>query len=183
MGHWWILMIGRPIWAGGWVSRSADAAHTRLNAANLTGHHFRPNTLCCSSTLLVNGQTNGGCTPVHPTVPVTASSPTTQQNAQRMYGRKININWNSSQAWSSSWQETVVCTCVHCGILLQKPRPSDAYTCFFYSNPFNLAGCAKLLQAMRQACQLDWLHVKTQNQQAPLYPLLTVKRKDPVRHY
>lgn len=56
----------------------------------------RPNTLCCSSTLLVNGQTNGDCRPVQPTVPVTASSPTTQQNVQRMYGRQININWNSS---------------------------------------------------------------------------------------
>lgn len=70
-----------------------------------------------------------------------------------------------------------VCVCVLLYTNTETCQPSDAYTFFFfffYSNPFNLAACVKLLQAMMQACQLDRLHVKKQNPQAPLYPLLIV---------
>lgn len=78
-----------------------------------------------------------------------------------------------------------VCVCALLYTNTETCQPSDAYTFFFFnSNPFNLAGCVKLLQAMMQACQLDRLHVKTQNPQAPLYPLLIVlfkkKKEDPV---
>lgn len=69
-----------------------------------------------------------------------------------------------------------MCVCV-CVAVYQYGNMSAIrriYFLFFYSNPFNLAGCVKLLQAMMQACQLDRLHVKTQNPQAPLYPLLIV---------
>lgn len=63
MGHWWILIIGRLVWAGGWILRSAGSAEAAQAQAKCckpdgtllqTGQ--RSNTLCCSSTLSLRHQ-------------------------------------------------------------------------------------------------------------------------------